>query len=117
MISLIDHLQAKFLERHGKTEGPLAAADFVEFAKNYLAQYRPAAIDHKCEMNYIVTLQDGATVLIAPEYDRRSPTGAGRGSLPAYRQGDMAGGSPSVSLTPENLRTGRSLDDGTSVNL
>ncbi len=90
MKTLIEHVHEKFVESK-PAESSLGA--FLDFAERYLAKTRPSSIGHACEMNYILSLQDGESVYVSPEWGKQVGTVAG-----AKRPGDMQGGSPSVSM-------------------
>ncbi len=107
-VTLLEHLKKKFDEHVDAKELPPPdkefmknnLASFLEFSANYLNKYRPAAINHKCEMNYLITLQDREEVLISPPYK--------------VKAGTMAQGK-AVSMS--TVEREASLDDGTSVRV
>lgn len=77
--TLCQHLKTRYdqhLDGQGVTpESPLRndLVGFLAFTNSYLNQWRPAAINHKCEMNYLITLQDRQEVLISPPYNANKP--------------------------------------------
>lgn len=113
MISLLEHLARKYLEKVKETTErtgdpgavPMEGLScFLKFAQDYLNKQRPSAINHKCELNFRVTLQDGQEVLIAPELYQPVKTGLeepdpNETPFRSLRGGDMAPGGASVAIS------------------
>lgn len=129
MISLLEHLTKKYLEKVQATQAqnggdpgivPMEGLScFLKFAQDYLNKQRPSAINHKCELNFRVTLQDGMEVLIAPELYQPVKTGLEEPDPKAIefrslRGGDMAPGGASVPLSGRTEESGPSyrMDQG-----
>lgn len=111
----LDMLKAKGLQQTVPTEG---VAPFLQFAQELLAKQRPSAINHKCDLNYRVTLGNGVEVLIAPEYGQPLRIGGETRESNLFRSlksGDMAPGGPAISLSAEardddpNMQVGQKL--------